>query len=79
MEIRGPLHGMVILFPAKDPGTHWIGGWVSPSAVVGNNPLPQPEIEPRSFVFILADFLRSRTRQSLGTAASDVSVVPDDR
>jgi hypothetical protein len=63
MEIYGPLQGMVTLPPGKDPGTHWIGGWVSPRAVVGKNPLHQPEIKPRFLVcpprslgFILADF-----------------------
>jgi hypothetical protein len=35
MEVRGQLHGMAALFPGKEaPGTHWIGGWMDPSASV---------------------------------------------
>jgi hypothetical protein len=32
MEVNGQLHATAALPPRKSPGTHWIGGWVSPRA-----------------------------------------------
>jgi hypothetical protein len=33
MGVRGQHHAPAALFPRrKDPGTHWIGGWVGPRA-----------------------------------------------
>jgi len=32
MEVIGQLHDPAALPQEKDPGTYWIGGWVSPRA-----------------------------------------------
>jgi hypothetical protein len=32
MEVSGQLHAAAALPPVKNPGTHWIGGWVGPRA-----------------------------------------------
>jgi hypothetical protein len=48
----GQIHGPATLPPRKDPGTHWIGGWLGPRAGldgVENRKfltLPGPEIRP---------------------------------
>jgi hypothetical protein len=35
MEVSGQLHASAALPPWKEPpGTHWIGGWVGPRAVL---------------------------------------------
>jgi hypothetical protein len=34
MEVSGQLHVSASLPQGKSPGTHWIGGWVSPRAVL---------------------------------------------
>jgi hypothetical protein len=35
MEVSGQLHAPAALPPGKElPGTHWIGGWVDPTAVL---------------------------------------------
>jgi len=34
MEVSGQLHAMAISPPGKAPGTHWIGGWVGPRAIL---------------------------------------------
>jgi hypothetical protein len=34
MEVSGQLHAPAALPPERDPGTHWIGGWVGPRAVL---------------------------------------------
>jgi hypothetical protein len=33
MELSGQLYGLTTLSPDKNPGTHGIGGWVSPSVI----------------------------------------------
>jgi len=30
MEVSGEIHTPAALLPGKEPGTHWIGGWVGP-------------------------------------------------
>jgi len=32
MEVSGQLHALATLSRGKDPGIHWIGGWVDPRA-----------------------------------------------
>jgi hypothetical protein len=34
MEVSGQLHAPAAFSPGKAPDTHWIGGWVSPRAVM---------------------------------------------
>jgi hypothetical protein len=34
--MSGQLHVPAALPPEKEPGTHWIGGWVGPRASLGN-------------------------------------------
>jgi hypothetical protein len=34
MEVSGQLHAPTALTQRKAPGTHWIGGWVGPRAVL---------------------------------------------
>jgi hypothetical protein len=35
MEVTGQLHALAALPTGKEPpGTHWIGGWVGPRAVL---------------------------------------------
>jgi hypothetical protein len=54
MEVSGQLHAPVALTPGeKAPGTHWIGGWVSPRAVLDavvkrKIPSPRWESKPRT-------------------------------
>jgi hypothetical protein len=48
MEVSGQLHAPATLSPKKAIGTHWIGGWVGPRAVVdtmvkGKFPSPRQE------------------------------------
>jgi hypothetical protein len=49
MEVSGQLHAAATLPPReRDPGTHWIGGWVGPRAVldaVVNRKIPSPRPE----------------------------------
>jgi hypothetical protein len=35
-EVSCQLHALAVLPPGKDPGTHWIGGWVDPRAGLDN-------------------------------------------
>jgi len=52
--VSGQLHAPTILIPRKDPGTHWIEGWMGPRAhldlieKIKITFLPLREIEPRS-------------------------------
>jgi hypothetical protein len=53
MEVSGQLHALAALPPGKDPGTHWIGGWVGPRAVLDpvvkrKIPNPSRESNPRT-------------------------------
>jgi hypothetical protein len=54
MEVSGQLHAPAALTPGKESlGTHWIGGWVGPRAVldaVVNRTIPSPrrESNPRT-------------------------------
>jgi hypothetical protein len=49
MEVSGQLHAPVALPPReRAPGTHWIGGWVGPRAVL--DAVVQRKI---SFLFVL--------------------------
>jgi hypothetical protein len=32
MEVNGQLHDPAVLPRRKEPGTHWIGGWLGPRA-----------------------------------------------
>jgi hypothetical protein len=34
MEVNGQLHAPAALPQGKSPSTHWIGGWVGPTAVL---------------------------------------------
>jgi hypothetical protein len=49
MEVSGQLHAL-----ERDPGTHWIGGWVGPRAVLDavvvkrKIPSPRRESNPRT-------------------------------
>jgi hypothetical protein len=50
MEVGGQLHALAALPPEKEPlpGTHWIGGWVGPRAVldaVMKRKIPSPRME----------------------------------
>ena len=52
MKVRGQYHAPVALDPAKEPGTHWIKGWVGPHSRPGRfwrkqNLLPMAGFEPR--------------------------------
>jgi hypothetical protein len=51
MEVSGQLHAPAALPPGEE-GTHWIGGWVGPRAVLDavvkrKNPSPPRESNPR--------------------------------
>jgi hypothetical protein len=35
MEVSGQLHAPAAYLQGKSPGTHWIGGWMGPRAVLG--------------------------------------------
>jgi hypothetical protein len=54
MEVSGQLHAPAALPPReRDPGTHWIGGWVGPRAVLDTVvtreiPSPRRESNPRT-------------------------------
>jgi hypothetical protein len=54
MEVSGQLHAPAALPPGKEPpGTHWIGGWVGPGAVLDavvkrKIPSPRRETNPRT-------------------------------
>jgi hypothetical protein len=54
MEVSGQLHVPVALPPGKEPpGTHWIGGWAGPTAVLDavekrKIPSPHQESKPRT-------------------------------
>jgi hypothetical protein len=54
MEVSGQLHASAALPPREiAPGTHWIGGWVGPKAVVDavverQVPSPCRESNPRT-------------------------------
>jgi hypothetical protein len=54
MEVSGQLHTPATLPPGKEPpGTHWIGGWVGPRAVLDavvkrKIPSPRRESNPRT-------------------------------
>jgi hypothetical protein len=56
--MSGQLHAPAALPPEKEPpGTHWIGGWVGPRAVLKavvkrKFPSPRRESNPRYRVFI---------------------------
>jgi hypothetical protein len=54
MEVSGQLHAPAALPPKeRAPGTHWIGGWVGPRAVLDavvkrKIPNPRRESNPRT-------------------------------
>jgi hypothetical protein len=54
MEVIGQLHAPAALSPReRAPGTHWIGGWVGPGAVLDavvkiKIPIPRRESNPRT-------------------------------
>jgi hypothetical protein len=53
MEVSDQLHAPAALPPGKEPGTHWIGGWVGPRAVLNTVvkrkiPGPRRESNPRT-------------------------------
>jgi hypothetical protein len=48
MEVSGQVHGPAALPPGNAPGTHWIGGWVGPRAIldaVVKRKIPNPRRE----------------------------------
>jgi hypothetical protein len=48
MKVSDQLHAPATLFPGKNPGTHWIGGWVGPRAVLDavlKRKIPSPRQE----------------------------------
>jgi hypothetical protein len=55
MEVSGQLHVLAVLSPKeRAPGTHWIGGWMGPKAVLKavvkkKIPSPRQESIPRTF------------------------------
>jgi hypothetical protein len=57
MEMSGQLHASQPLYPErKSPGTHWIGGWVGPRAVldaVVKRKIPSPRRESNSRIPIV--------------------------
>jgi hypothetical protein len=50
MGVGGQLHAPAALPPGKRPGTHFIGGWVSPRGRSGwlQKISPPPEFDPRT-------------------------------
>jgi hypothetical protein len=53
MEVSGQLHAPASLPQERAPGTHWIGGWVDPRAVLdavvkSKIPSPHRESNPRT-------------------------------
>jgi hypothetical protein len=53
MKVSGQLHTPAALLPEKASGTHWIGGWVGPRAVLDTVvkrkiPSPRREWNPRT-------------------------------
>jgi hypothetical protein len=54
MEVSGQLHAPAALPPGeRAPGTHWIGGWVGPTAVLDavvkrTISSPRRELNPRT-------------------------------
>jgi hypothetical protein len=54
MEVSRQLHAPPALSPGKAPGTHWIGGWVGPravlDAVVRKIPSPRRESNPKTLI-----------------------------
>jgi hypothetical protein len=48
MEVSGQLHALAALPQREVPGTHWIGGWVGPKAVLDamvKRKIPSPRLE----------------------------------
>jgi len=55
MEISGQLHAWLLYPREKAPGTHWIGSWVGPTAIldaVVMRKIPSPcwESNPRTLI-----------------------------
>jgi hypothetical protein len=55
MEVSGQPYAPAALPPGKAVGTHWIGGWVGPTAVPdtvvkGKIPSPRRESNPRNLI-----------------------------
>jgi hypothetical protein len=53
MEVNGQVHSPAALPHGKCPSTHWVGGWVGPSAVLymvvkRQIPNPRRESNPRT-------------------------------
>ena len=49
MKVIGQHQAPAALFPEKNSGTHWMGGWVGPRASMEKkNTLPLPAFELRS-------------------------------
>jgi len=66
MEVSGQLHAQVALHPReRDPGTHWIGGWVSSRAGLDAlvNPCREmnPDHQARGPVTVLTELQRLHT------------------
>jgi hypothetical protein len=53
MEISGQIHAWLLYIQGKSPGTHFIGGWVGPRAVLdtvvkSKIPVPRRESNPNT-------------------------------
>jgi hypothetical protein len=62
MEVTGQLHAPAAFPPGKAPGTHWIGGWVGPRAVLDaavkrKIPSPRRESNPRTPIYLYKMYL----------------------
>jgi hypothetical protein len=61
MEMSSQLHAPTALIPGKDPGTHWIGGWMELRAgldAVEKRKNPNPRRPACSIITTLTELLR---------------------
>jgi hypothetical protein len=69
MEVSGQLHAPATLPPReRDPGTHWVGGWVGPRAAldaVVKWKIPSPRRESKSRTSIVQPLAQRYTNWTI--------------
>ena len=58
MGVGGQRHAPAALFPGKRPSTHYIGGWVGPTAGLDGcgKSRPPPGFDPRTFQHVASRY-----------------------